>query len=321
MSPVRPERSRATAWAPSSVSNIGPGFDSLGMAVAAWGDLVSVDVDGDDGLRISYSENSVWTGCADPESNTASRAARAVLETIGVAVGLSIRIEKRMKAGSGLGSSAASAVAAAVAVNHLFGSPLSRHQLIEAALAGEAVASGSAHGDNVIPCLTGGLALTDAFGSLRYERIPLGEGLSLALVVPGLEVLTQDARRLLPETVPLRQAYGTASRLAMLVQAFGRGDWKQAGELMMSDLIVEPARAALLPFFADVREAALAAGAFGCAISGSGPTMLALCDDIELAQSIAGRMGDAVRAYGYEAVVQAARPEMKGARVIESADG
>ena len=293
----------------------------MGMAVAAWGDLVTAEVDGADGMSISYAEKSVWKDETDPESNTASRAARAVLETIDVRCGLSITIEKRMKAGSGLGSSAASAVAAAVAVNHLFGSPLTRQQLIESALAGEAVASGSAHGDNVIPCLMGGLVLTDAFGSLRHERIPLGTDLALALVVPDMEVLTQDARRLLPDAVPLSDAYGTASRLAMLALAFGRGDWKQAGELMMSDLIVEPARAELLPFFADVREAALTSGAFGCAISGSGPTMLALSDDVESAQVIAGRMGEAVRSAGFEAIVLAARPEMNGARVIRSDDG
>ncbi|NNF03942.1 MAG: homoserine kinase [Rhodothermales bacterium] len=315
-----PERSKATAWAPSSVSNIGPGFDSMGMAVSAWGDMVTVEVERGGELRISYSDDSVWTGATDPDANTASRAAKAVLETVGVSCGLSITIEKRMKAGSGLGSSAASAVAAAVATNHLFGSPLTRHQLIEPSLAGEAVASGSAHGDNVIPCLMGGLVLTDASGSLRYERVPLGEDLILALVVPDIEVLTQDARRLLPEMVPLRDAYGTASRLAMLALAFGRGDWRQAGNLMMSDLIVEPARAELLPFFADVREAALTGGAFGCAISGSGPTMLALCDDAVSAQTIAARMGDAVRASGYDAVILAARPDTTGARVIESTE-
>lgn len=290
------------------------------MAVAAWGDLVTVEVEGDEGMRIAYSADSVWKGADDPESNTASRAATAVLETIGETCGLSITIEKRMKAGSGLGSSAASAVAAAVAVNHLFGSPLTRHQLIEPALTGEAVASGSAHGDNVIPCLMGGLVLTDACGSLRYEQLPLGEELILALVVPDMEVRTMDARRLLPEKVSLRDAYGTASRLAMLVQAFGRGDWKTAGELVMSDLIVEPARAGLLPFFVDVREAALTAGAYGCAISGSGPTMLALCDDVESAQSIAGRMGEAVRASGYDSELLAVRPELQGARVLESTD-
>ena len=190
----------------------------------------------------------------------------------------------------------------------LFGRPLEKEALIEAVLEAEDIASGGRHGDNALPALLGGLILVSSSNAARYRRIELPGSLHIALILPDVQVLTRQARAMLPDRVSLADAVGNASELAFLVDAYRCGDWETVGQCMMRDRLVEPVRASLVPCYHAARNAALEAGAFGCALTGSGPAMFALAPsagqaalirDAMVAASLSGR----VRARGLVAEV------------------
>ena len=268
----------ATAFAPGSLSNLGPGFDALGLAISGVGDRVTARrtdapgvtvarIDGADGLPL------------DAARNTAARAAAWVLRESGVGGGLSLAIEKGIPLGSGVGGSAASAVAGAVAANAALGTPFAKADLIAAALDGEGAASGAPHGDNVLPSLMGGLVLVDPADAHRWRRIETPPLPPLVVVLPDVRVLTRDARAVLPTGVSLGDASAQAAGLAFLLDALRAGDWAEAGRRLMTDRLAEPHRAPLVPVYEAVTRAALAAGAAGVCLSGSGPAIVALAPD------------------------------------------
>ena len=262
-----------TCYAPGSTSNVGPGFDCFGIAVAGMGDRVSAACAGGPGVRVlSVSDPRVP---ADSARNTAALAAAEVLRRAGRPdVGLELRVEKGLPLAGGLGGSAASAVAGAFAANALLGSPLDAGALLLSALEAEAAVAGR-HPDNAAPSLLGGAVLVLGVEPLRYARISVHPSLRIVLVIPAYGVETSRARAVLPASVARADAVGQASSLAGLVLGLERGD----GELLRSamvDRIAEPARIPLYPGYARAREAGLAAGAHGVAVSGAGPALLAI---------------------------------------------
>ena len=154
--------------------------------------------------------------------------------------------------------------------------PLRKNDLVDAVLEGESIASGCRHGDNVLPSLFGGLVLVSAIDPLQYRQIPIQQPLWIPVLLPNVQVLTAEARAILPDEVPLRKAVQNASALAFMIEAFRSGDWEAVGQYMMMDQLIEPVRAGLVPCYDAVKKAALDAGAFGCALTGSGPAMYAL---------------------------------------------
>lgn len=287
---------------PASLSNLGPGFDALGLCIAHVGDRVEASLVDEPGIRFEPVPGPIaWTPPADPMRNTAVVAAEAVRQRLAPASGVLLRLHKGIPLGSGIGGSAASAVAGAWAVNRLFGTPLAKEDLVEAVLEGEVQASGSRHGDNVLPALFGGLVLVSSSDPARYRRIPLPEALPVAIVMPQVEILTRQAREMLPKQVGLRDAVHNASELAFLIDAFRCGDWETVGRCIMQDRLVEPVRATLVPCYEAVRRAAIEAGAFGCALTGSGPAMFALASTPNVAASVAAAMVEASRSAGIEA--------------------
>lgn len=263
-------------WGPGSLSNLGPGFDALGLCLKGAGDRVEAWRTAEAGVQVVADPDAAYSVPAEASRNTAAVAASTVLRMLGVEGGIALRISKGFKPGSGIGSSAASAVGGAWAANLVYGAPLSKPEVVEAVLAGEEVASGARHGDNVLPALFGGLVLLSSTSPIRYRCIPLGAPLHLAIVQPDVEVLTKEARALLPERVPLSDAVHNAAELAFMIDAFRAGDWTTVGRCIMADRIVEPVRARLVPCYEPVRRAALAAGAYGCALTGSGPSLFAI---------------------------------------------
>lgn len=262
-----------TAYAPGSTSNVGPGFDCLGIAIAGMGDRVSVVRREDAGVEVGHvSDARIPT---DPARNTAALAAAAVLARCDAGrTGLALRIEKGLPLAGGLGGSAASAVAGALAADALLGSRLSAEELLECALEAEAVVAGR-HPDNVAPSLLGGAVLVLGTSPLRFARVSVHSSLRLVFATPAYGVETSRARAVLPASVARAAAVGQASALAGLVLGLERGD----GELLrsaMCDRIAEPSRIPLYPGYEEAREAARGAGAFGVAVSGAGPTLLAL---------------------------------------------
>ncbi|MGE5124710.1 MAG: homoserine kinase, partial [Betaproteobacteria bacterium] len=262
-----------SAYAPGSTSNVGPGFDCLGIAIAGMGDRVTATLRAEAGVQVSaVSDPAVPT---DAARNTAALAAAEVLRRTGRAdAGLELRIDKGLPLAGGLGGSAASAVAGALATDALVGGSLTPEELLECALEAEAVVAGR-HPDNAAPSLLGGAVLVLGTAPLRFTRVGVHSSLRLVFAIPAYGVETARARAVLPSGVTRAEAVGQASALAGLVLGLERGD----GNLLrsaMCDRIAEPSRIPLYPGYPAARDAALAAGAFGVAVSGAGPTLLAL---------------------------------------------
>jgi homoserine kinase len=304
-----------TAFAPATVSNVACGFDVLGFALASPGDEVTarlvpagVSIDGiagDDG-RLPR----------DAARNTAGVAARALLTAVGERRGVALTIRKGLPLASGLGGSAASAVAAVVAVDALFELHTPIDTLVACALEGERLGAGSAHADNIAPALCGGFVLVRCPSPPDIIRLPVPAGLTAVVVHPDLEIETAKARALLGETVPLADAIRQWANLGALIDGLHRGDFAQIAR-SLEDAIAEPRRAPLVPGLAAIKRAALGAGALGCSLSGSGPSLFALCRSTADAEQVASAMTAAVRAeIGGEPQTYVSSIAPQGARVI-----
>lgn len=270
-------RNEVHVFAPASVANVACGFDTLGFAILRPGDDVIARFSDTPGLTISRIKGDEGLLSTDPEKNTAGVAALAMMRAIGITRGIEMEIHKGIPIGSGLGSSACSAVAGVVAVNELLGRPLSKKELLPFALEGEALASGGAiHADNVGPCLFGGMILVRSNEDLDTVSIPTPDELYAAVVLPELQVLTVDARNILRKEIPMHDAVTQWGNLGGMVAGLMKGDYDLIGR-SLHDVIAEPYRASLIPSFYAVKQAAMAAGALGCSISGAGPAVFALC--------------------------------------------
>lgn len=268
---------RATAFAPASTSNLAVGFDLLGHALGHVGDRVTVTRRPAPGVVMGPVTSHLGIVLpADPAANTAGTAVLRLLADHAPELGVEVAIEKGIPLGSGIGGSAASAVAAVVAANALLPRPLSHAELFPYALAGEAVASGAAHGDNVAPSLLGGLVLVRGPGPADVVRLPAPPAVRCVLVLPHMRLDTRDSRAVLPATVPFGDAMRQCANLAGVLAGCFTGDVALIGR-SLRDVVVEPHRAALIPGFAAVQAAAMAAGALGCSISGGGPSVFAWC--------------------------------------------
>ena len=272
------DKRKVWAWAPASVSNLGPGFDALGAALSGMGDTVGVAARTEPGITVSWHLESVWTGPDATESNTAAVAASHVARQYGYEGGLDITIRKGLMAGTGLGSSAASSVAAAVAADSVLGGQLGMNGMASAVIHGESVVSGAGHGDNVLPSLLGGFVLLRSRHPVDHIRLEAWSELGVIILMPDMSIMTKEARAVLPASVTVSETVDHAARLALLVDSLHRRDIEALGYWMMSDTLIEEAREDLLPHLAPVREAALKAGAAGCTVSGSGPAIMAIHD-------------------------------------------
>ena len=300
-----------TAWGPATLSNLGPGFDALGLCVTGRGDRVTARRTDMAGVTVEAAPSLPSDG-----RNTAARAATWVLDAAGAEGGVALRVDKGIPLGSGVGGSAASAVAGAWAANEVLGRPFDRPGLVDAVLAGEA-ATGSRHGDNVLPALLGGLVLVSPADPTAYRRLDLPALPPLAVLLPDVRVVTREARAALPSQVPHADAAAQAAELAFLLAALQAGDWEEAGRHLMRDRLAERYRAPLVPVYEAVRRAALEAGAAGCALSGSGPALFALPAPGADAQIILDAMRAASRAGGVEADGWLARVDPVGVRTVE----
>lgn len=286
----------AVARAPASVGNVAVGFDILGHTFAGPCDEVSVRRTDTPGVRITAirgADRSLPLAAAD---NTAGAALLSLCTALRPDFGFEIEIDKGIPFGSGLGGSAASGVAALVAANALLEAPLTRELLYPHAVAGEAVASGARHGDNVGPMLLGGLVLATTD---RLLHLPAPDWLHVAVVHPDCVLETRRAREALAAPYPLHRFVEQSAHLAMLLAGCFRGDAEllRAG---LRDVLVEPRRAPLIPGFAAVQRSAIEAGALGASISGAGPSVFAWCDDVATATAATAAMREAFAAHGLD---------------------
>jgi homoserine kinase len=233
--------------------------------------------------------------------------------------GVALTIRKGLPLSSGLGGSAASAVAAVVAVDGLLGARTPLETLMACAFEGERKGAGSAHGDNIGPAVYGGFVLVRVPNPPDVIRLPVPAGLTAVVVHPDLEIETAKARTLLGTTVPLADAIRQWANLGALVDALHRGDFAQLSR-SLEDTIAEPRRASLVPGLAAIKRAAVDAGALGCSLSGSGPSLFALCRDAAGARAVASAMTSAVIQHiGGEPQTYVSPIAPHGARVVSPA--
>jgi homoserine kinase len=278
----------ATAFAPGSIGNVGPGFDVLGLAIEGIGDRVTVELTDGDTRVDSITGVDAALVPLDPQRNAAAIAAVAWLRAHGDSRNPIVTIDKGLPLSGGLGGSAASSVAGAFAAALAMGSETSPIELAAAALQGEMTVAGE-HLDNIAPAILGGLALSRSVRPIDIIALTVAADWRLALVTPDVRIQTKAAREVLPSTSGRAVWVQQMANTAGVVHAFATGD----GELLrraLDDRYAEPRRAALIPHFNAVKRAALDAGAFACTISGSGPTLVAICADADIAHRVTAAM-------------------------------
>ncbi len=298
---------------PATLSNLGCGFDVLGLALAAPYDTLRLRRTAAPGVRIRHLD---YYGLpTDPARNVAGVALLALLQAVPEAGGFDVEITKGIMPGSGVGSSAASAAGAVVGANALLGHRFSQLQLVDFAMAGEAVASGARHADNIAPAIFGGFTVVRALEPATDIVALPAPALWVAVVHPQIEIKTKDARRVLPAAVPLGLAVRQWANVAGLVAGFLTADYALIGR-SLDDYIVEPARAPLIPGLAEARRRALAAGALGGGISGSGPSLFMLNRDEATAHAVAAALGSVFAELGIAHHLHVGRIASEGARVV-----
>ena len=280
-------------FAPATISNLGPGFDILGLAIDQPGDYVTAKRLKDQGLAFSVRTKQRDIP-SDARRNVAAYVASLLLDELKPPFGVELVLDKRMPVGSGLGSSAASSAAAVFAVNKLMPKPLDKYALLRFVVEGERMAAGSPHADNAAPSLLGGLWLIRSYDPLDAISIPIRNSIVWVVVHPHLIVETRAARSILPETVGLRKAVRQWGNVSGLTAGLIAGNAELVGKCV-EDVLIEPVRSRLIDGFDEVKRAAAEAGASGCSISGSGPSMFAVAPSLRAAGRIGRAMASAFR--------------------------
>ncbi len=308
-----PLPSSVTVHAPATIANVGCGFDVLGLCLTAPYDTITLRRCEQPGLTITHLDD--YHLPTDPTHNVAGAALLALLREVPETLGFEVEITKGIRPGSGIGSSAASAAGAVVAANALLGNRFDNKQLIDMAMYGEAVASGVRHADNIAPAICGGFTLVRAVQPVLDVVALPAPALWVAVVHPQFEVKTKEARAVLPTQVPLSLAVRQWANVGGLVAGFLTQDFELIGRAL-DDYIVEPARAALLPGLGDAKKRALAAGALGGGISGSGPSIFMLNKDEATAHAAAEAMGAVYQKMGIAFHLHVGPIATQGARVV-----
>ena len=274
-------------FCPATIANLSCGFDVLGMCLESIGDEMIVRKTNSKGIKISKILGADLP--LETEKNVAGVAALALLAAVETDFGFEIEIYKNIKAGSGIGSSSASAAGAVFGINELLGRPFSRNQLIQFAMQGEKLASGSAHADNVAPALLGGFTLVRSYNPLDVISIASPPDLYATIIHPQIELKTADMRAVLNPMITLKSAIAQWGNVGGLIAGLYTADYELIGR-SLQDEIVEPLRSPLIPGFDAIKKAALQNEALGCGISGSGPSIFALSKSIETAEKVAKAM-------------------------------
>ncbi|GAA4321266.1 homoserine kinase [Pontixanthobacter gangjinensis] len=276
-------------FAPATVANLSCGFDVLGCCLDTVGDEMKISKNDLGQVRITKITGQDLPMEAD--NNVAGVAVKALLKDLKSGQGFDIEIDKRIKPGSGIGSSAASSAGAVFAVNRLLGEPYTSKELISFAMQGEFLASGNAHADNVAPALLGGFSLVRSYCPLEVLSLPVPSELRMVVLHPLIEIKTRDSRSIIKQNISLKSAINQWGNLGALVSALYTEDYDLLGR-SLKDEIVEPVRSILIPYFNELDKLSKKNGALGFGISGSGPSVFALCRGDENAENVKAAIQD-----------------------------
>lgn len=300
---------------PATVSNVGPGFDIMGFALNVPVEEMILTIKQKPEIKIKKITGDKNKLPFDINKNTATVALKKMLDKLNTNIGIELEINKKLNSGSGLGSSAASAVASVFALNEILNKPFSKNELLEFALQGEAVASGSIHADNVAPCLFGGFILIRDYNPIDLIKIKSPKNLFCSVLHPQFEIKTSDARKLIKKYYTLKELLTQTSNAAGLVTALLKSDYELI-KRSLNDVVAEPARAKLIPGFYEIKNRALENGALGCSISGSGPSIFAFSKSLDEAINIGNEMKKVSSRYTKKNIIYVSSINNDGPQVI-----
>ena len=298
---------------PATVANMVCGFDILGMALNNPRDVMHVRLSEEPGIRICHED--AYGLSVVPEQNVAGVALQALMSELEAPTGFDLMIDKRIKPGSGLGSSAASAAGVVVAANHLLGNIFSREKLVQFAMAGEKLASGVKHADNISPCIYGGITLIRSIFPLDIVQLN-APPLFVTVVHPQIEVKTSDARQILRKEVQLKNAIRQWGNIGGLIAGLMKNDYALIGR-SLEDVIIEPVRSMLIPGFDKVKSRCRDAGALGGGISGSGPSIFMLSTEENVARQLEYVMTEVYMELGLDFKTYVTTINWEGVRLFE----
>ena len=271
-------------FSPATVANVSCGFDSIGFAVDTIGDKMTFSKTSNKGVTIKNITGAEGL-TLDPTKNAAGVVALAMLKEYPVDFGIEITMHKGFSPGSGLGSSAASSGGAAFGVNQLLNKPFSILELTKFAMLGEEIACGAPIADNVAAVIFGGFILIRSYEPLDVIELPVPKDLRVVAIYPQIEIKTKDAREVLPNQIPLKKAVKQWGNVGGLISGLYTEDYRLISNSLI-DVIVEPKRKHLIPYFDLVKKEAMNAGALGAGISGSGPTIFSLCEGDSVVENV-----------------------------------
>ena len=305
------KNSTVTVSAPATIANLVCGFDILGMALEEPRDILQVSITDSPGIQITNKDD--FDLPTDPSQNVAGVALQAMLNEYPDAIGFNLVSHKQIKPGSGLGSSAASAAGAVVAANILLDQYFSTEQLVQFAMAGEELASGVKHADNVAPCIYGGITLIRSLEPTDIIPLSVPE-LYVTVIHPQIEIKTSDARQILRKNVLLKDAIIQWGNIAGLVTGFLKNDHALISR-SLADIIIEPVRSILIPGFKEIKNCSIEAGALGGGIAGSGPSIFMLSANEQTAIDVQNRMKDIYQRLGIDYNVYVTTISKQGVRI------
>ncbi|CAM1333055.1 homoserine kinase [Tenacibaculum aestuariivivum] len=303
-------------FAPATVANVSCGFDSMGLAVDTMGDEMTFTKTAEKGVKITAITGADGLSF-DPKKNAAGVVALAMLEKHPVDFGIEITMHKGFSPGSGLGSSAASSAGAAFGVNELLNKPFSTLELTKFSMIGEAAACGTPIADNVSAAVYGGFVLIRSYEPLEIIKLPVPSELRLVAIHPQIEVKTKDAREVLPDNVSLKNAVTQWANVGGLVSGLYSNDYQLISN-SLTDVIVEPARKHLIPHFDLVKSEAIKAGALGAGISGSGPTIFALCKGDDTVKKVHKAIQNAYADKNIDFTLFSSKINTEGIKILET---
>ena len=300
-------------FAPATIANVSCGFDVLGLALDNVGDKMIIRKVAKKGVTITKIIGQKLP--LETHNNVAGVAALALLAETDSEFGFEIEINKCIKPGSGIGSSAASSAGAVWAINKLLGNPFSATDLVRFAMEGERLATGVAHADNVAPALFGGFTLVRSYNPLDIVSINTPSELYATVIHPQIEIKTSDSREILKTNVPLKDAIKQWGNIGGLISGLYTEDYELIGR-SLEDYIIEPIRSILIPAFDAVKQQSLNAGALGCGISGSGPSIFALSKGEETALKVAEAMKSVYEKVGIDYDIHVSKINKQGIKEL-----